>query len=309
MTRVLVTGASGFIGRHTLPLLADRGYEVHAVGRHVPPRGPANASWHAADLLSEAERRRLIDTVQPEVLLHLAWYAEPGAFWTSTENLRWAAASIDLFRTAAAAGVRRIVGAGTCAEYDWTAGMCVERETPRDPATLYGAAKRATGMVLEAVGNTAGISTAWARVFFLYGPGDRSERLVGSTIARLLAGERAPATVGTQVRDFLHVADVAGGIIAVLDSKAEGPVNIGSGQGVAVRDVVMTLGRLANRPDLIGIGDLPGNPLEAPRVIADVRRLRTEIGWTPRFDLESGLAATLEWARRAAAEGPLVGRG
>jgi len=302
MTRVLVTGASGFIGRHVLPLLAERGYEVHAASRHAPRHDLANASWHAADLLSETDRGRLIATVRPTALLHLAWYAEPGAFWRSNENLRWAAASIELFRVAAAAGVRRIVGTGTCAEYDWSRGLCVERETPLEPSTLYGAAKRATGMLLEAFGNVSGMSAAWARVFFTYGPGERSKRLVGSTIARLLAGERAPTTAGTQVRDFLHVADVAAGIVAVLDSVAEGPVNIGSGQGVAVADLVRTLGRLVNRPDLIGIGDLPGNPNEAPRVVADVQRLRTEIGWAPRFDLESGLAATVDWARGAAGE-------
>jgi nucleoside-diphosphate-sugar epimerase len=302
MRRVVVTGASGFIGRHAVPLLAERGYEVHAVSRHVPHHQPAQAVWHAADLLSEAERERLIATVQPTALLHLAWYAEPGAFWTSTENLRWAAASIELFRVAAAAGVRRIVGAGTCAEYDWSHGLCIERETPLAPATLYGVSKRATGMVLEAFGGASGISTAWARVFFLYGPGERRERLVGSTIARLLAGERAPTTEGTQVRDFLHVGDVAAGIVAVLDSSAEGPINIGSGQGVAVADLVRTLGRAANRPDLIGIGDLPGDPNEARRVVADVRRLRNEVGWTPRFDLERGLAATLEWARSTSGE-------
>ena len=299
MTRVLVTGASGFVGRHTLRPLLERGYDVHAAYRSGRLPDTSGVTWHAADLLDESGRVAVLSNVEPAALLHLAWYAEPRRFWSSVENLRWAAASIDLFRAAAAAGVRRIVGAGTCAEYQWDEGTCEERQTPLRPATLYGTAKLASGMVLEAFGREHGVESAWGRLFFLYGPGESPERLVGSTIAHLLAEQRAPTTPGTQARDFLHVSDAAAALVALLDSTVTGPVNIASGDAVEIRTVARTLGRLSGRPDLIGVGDLPAGDNEAPRVVADTRRLRREVGWRPSFDLERGLAATLAWEQQA----------
>lgn len=111
--RVLVTGATGFVGRHAVPALLARGFEVHGVGRGVGP------NQHAADLLAAEDRRALIARVRPSHLLHLAWDAEPGRYWTSEANLDWVAASLDLARLFAAAGGRRFVGIGTCAEYAW----------------------------------------------------------------------------------------------------------------------------------------------------------------------------------------------
>jgi len=138
MSRILLTGATGFIGRHVLPRLQG---DVHAVTRHASPAGDG-VTWHRADLLASAA---IVTEVRPEVLVHLAWYVEPGRYWTAPENIRWVEASLALLRAFAAAGGRRAVLAGTSAEYDWQAlgGRCHEQRTPLRPATLYGAAKHA----------------------------------------------------------------------------------------------------------------------------------------------------------------------
>ncbi|MEA2334601.1 MAG: hypothetical protein QOG40_1091, partial [Solirubrobacteraceae bacterium] len=140
MSRVLLTGSTGFVGRHTLEALVRGGHEVHAVARSAGP--PTDGvSWHTVDLLDPAAPgAALISDVEPEMLVHLAWYAAHGSFWSSTQNLRWVECSLALLRAFAAAGGRRAVIAGTCAEYDWSQ-ECLDEDAPLNPATLYGAAK------------------------------------------------------------------------------------------------------------------------------------------------------------------------
>jgi len=294
VSRVLVTGATGFVGRHTLAPLAERGFEVHAVARR-PGTGPL-ATWHELDLLRD-DPGPLLARLRPTHLLHLAWNVEPPGYWHSAENLRWLEASLRLLRAFARADGRRAVAAGTCAEYDWSAALCDEAETPLAPGTLYGTAKDALRRVASAYAREAGLSLAWGRIFFCYGPDEHPSRLVASVARALARGEEAPCTEGRQVRDFLHVADVAEAFVALVASDLGGAVNVGSGDGVPVREVVERLAAAAGRPDLLRVGALPSRPDEAPVVVAGVRRL-AELGWAPRIDLDAGLADTLAWWRR-----------
>jgi nucleoside-diphosphate-sugar epimerase len=282
LKRVLVTGATGFVGRQSLAPLAARGYEVHAVGRQE------------ADLLDPGAAARLIDELRPTHLLHFAWYAEPGAFWESAENARWLAASVRLLEAFAASGGTRATVAGTCAEYDWRGGgLLSERSTLLAPRTAYGEAKNA----LHDAAERMSVSLAWGRIFFLYGPHEDERRLVASVTRALLAGLPARTTHGRQVRDFLHVADVGDAFAALLDSEVEGAVNVASGEGVPVSDVVQRLATLAGRPDLVELGAIEAPRDEPPLLVADVGRLRDEVGWRPARSLDDGLRETVEWWR------------
>ena len=287
MSRVLVTGATGFIGRHALPALRERGYEVHAVGSAD------------ADLLDPATAASLMDRVRPSHLLHFAWYAVPRRFWTAPENAAWVEASIRLVRAFADAGGRRATLAGSCAEYDWTAGeqpgRLSEATTPLVPATYYGTAKNALRAVAEGYAARREVSFSWGRIFFVYGPHEHPDRLVSSLARALLRGEPAPTSEGSQRRDFLHARDVADAFVALLDSGVEGPVNIGSGEAVAVRDVVAAVADAAGRPDLVRWGELPQRPGDPPLLEADARRLLDEVGWRPGIALADGIRETVEW--------------
>jgi nucleoside-diphosphate-sugar epimerase len=297
MKKVLVTGATGFVGSKALPILAERFDEVHAVSRSVEGDA-AGVRWRRADLLDEKESAALIETVRPTHLLHLAWFVEPGTFWTSDENSRWVEASIALARKFAECGGQRLVAAGTCAEYDWTAGgVCSERRTPLVPSSPYGTAKHALHAELERIAGRSGLAVGWGRIFFLFGPGENPDRLVASVIRRLLRGERAPTTEGSQVRDFLHVQDVADAFVSLLDSDVTGAVNIGSGRPVSVREVVLSIARRLSRVDLLDFGARPTSANEPPLLVADVGRLANEVRWNPCFTLESGLDQTIEWWR------------
>jgi nucleoside-diphosphate-sugar epimerase len=294
---VLVTGATGFVGRNALEPLRARGYAVHGVHRAAPAPAVDGVTWHRADLTAPGEADRVVGDVRPSHLLHLAWYAEPGRFWTAPDNLTWVAASVALIQAFAAGGGRRLVAAGTCAEYDWRHGFCSEGVTPVAPETLYGTAKHALQELLGAYAGPAGVSAAWGRIFFLFGPREHPDRLVSSVIRSLLREEAALCTHGNQIRDFLHVEDVGDAFAALLDSDAEGPVNVGSGDPVALRDLVARIADKLGRRDLVRLGARAAPAGEPPMVVADVRRLRDAVGWTPRRGLDEGLDDTIAWWR------------
>ena len=296
--RVLVTGATGFIGRHSLPRLRKLGYDVHAVSSRRPPREPGEGvTWHSADFLELDSAASLVEKVRPTHLLHFAWYAVPGKYWTASENLAWVKATAGLMQAFTDRGGQRAVMAGSCAEYDWKFDYCSEEFTPCRPATLYGACKHGTQLLLDAWSRQTGLSSAWGRIFFLYGPGEYPSRLIPSVINSLLRGEPARCTHGNQVRDFLHVEDAAAAFVALLDSDVKGAVNIASGIPVPLKDVVHAAADYLNRRGLVQLGALPASVGEPDALIADVGRLRSEVGFRPRFSLKEGIAGTIEHMR------------
>ena len=294
--RVLVTGASGFIGRQALSALRQRGYEVHAVARRPLPID--GVRWHAADLLSEPAQTELLAAVRPSHLLHFAWYAEHGKFWTSPENRRWVDATVALVQAFQRAGGRWVAATGSCAEYDWANGRCDELTTPRAPSTEYGACKRAAHARLEEICRASNLSCAWGRIFHLYGPHENPARFVASIIGALLQGKVAACTEGSQLRDFLHVEDVAGAMVALLDARADGPFNIGSGQPVTLADLGRRIATLIGRPELLQLGARPVPAGEPPVLIPEIGRLKRAVAWAPRYTIDAGLRHAIEWWRR-----------
>jgi len=296
---VVVTGATGFLGLPVVQRLAAAGVQVHALARTASGELPAACRFQAVDLFDNAALSRVLAECRPSHLLHLAWIATPGVYWTSPENHAWVEASLELLRAFAQSGGRRAVLVGSCAEYDWSiAGRCHETRTPLAPATLYGQCKHSLRLRFEAEAHSLGVSVAWARLFFLYGPRERPERLVASVIRSLLAGEPAACSEGWHERDFLHIDDAAQALIALLRSDVRGACNIGSGRAVSVRNVVEQLATLLSSPKLLRLGQRPTPPGEPPLLVADTTRLNAEVGWSPGRSLAVGLSETIDWWRQ-----------
>jgi nucleoside-diphosphate-sugar epimerase len=301
VNRVLVTGGTGFIGRQTVEPLVRRGYEVHCVSSRAVLDADSSVRgmhFHRADLHDESAVRGLMSELTPSHLLHLAWYAEHGRFWTSPENLRWVESSLRLLRSFAETGGRRVVVAGSCAEYAWgERTVCREDETPLAPATLYGASKHALHLIAEPYCELTGVSLAWGRVFFVFGQGESTRRLGGSVASALVRGDPARCTHSEQVRDFLHCTDLGDAFAALLDSEVRGAVNLASGHPIRLRDLVTALGDAAGRPELVEFGALPASPGEPVELCADVSRLGRELGWAPSATLEERARETIAWWR------------
>jgi nucleoside-diphosphate-sugar epimerase len=294
---VLVTGASGIIGRHAAPALARRGWRVITASRHG---GDINC-----DLLDPGQRAQLMARARPTHWLHLAWETKHGHFWSAPSNLDWLAASTDLLRRFADAGGRRVVMAGTCAEYDWSHadGGPLSEDAPLKPATPYGEAKLALATALADFAAGAKLSYAWGRVFLLIGDGEHRDRLVPSLARALIAGKPAACGSGRQVRDFLDTRDAGAAFAALLAGDVQGAVNIASGKATAIADVATTLGRLAGRSDLVRLGALPDRAGEPRQLVADTSRLEKEVRFRAAIGLERALADALDYWRAEARAG------
>ena len=296
--RVLITGASGFIGYHTIAPLLTSGFEVVASYNRRKPPDVAGVTWVQGNLLDEAGIKSVVQAAKASHLLHCAWYVEPGKMIGDVLNFHWVRYSLELLHHFRESGGTRCVIAGSCYEYDWRYGYCHELLTPAVANTFYGNAKNSLREAFTGYCRATGLSGAWGRAFFLYGPRENPQRLVSSLAKALLSGKEAPSSHGEQIRDYLHVQDVGDALAALVASNASGVYNIGSGRATTLRNIIETVGRIAGKSDLLRIGALPARANDAPLVVADIERIRTDVGWQPRIGLEQGLTSTVEWWRR-----------
>lgn len=292
MMRVLVTGASGFIGTHCLRRLSLEECEIHAVNRSGSGE-PVGVTWHAVDLRDTGQIEPLIAKIRPTHLLHGAWIATPGIYAHSPDNFTWLQSTIALAGAFGSVGGARFVGIGSSAEYHPAERPCIEDETPIRPATIYGKCKAAAWLAAQAAAQQHGFSAAWGRLFLPYGPGDPAQRLIPSVLAALHAGKPVPTTHGRQQRDFIYAPDAADLLIRLLLSQVDGAFNIGTGRASTVRSVIEYLASRSGRPDLPQFGAIAQAPGEPAVLVADMSKVRRLLSWSPATDVQSGLAEVM----------------
>lgn len=295
--RVLLTGATGLIGRHCVPELAARGYEIYALSQQRSSGAIAGVHELPVDLLDTEAVVRATEKVRATHMLHLAWNRMAGALGTERlcHTAPWIGASLELVRRFREYGGRRALLAGSCAEYDWRGCDPSAEMTPARPSSVYGRCKHELHIAFEEYSHRTGLSSVWSRVFFTYGPHENPCRLVPSVICALLEGRVARCSHGMQVGDYSHVADVASALVTLLDSTVEGTYNIGSGVPVTLREVATLIAAKLGRTDLLEFGAVPPGPFASYQVVADVTRLHQATGWAPRYDLASGIEHTIGW--------------
>ena len=280
LPRILVTGAGGYIGRHVVQALAGRAEVI-----------PAIVDGARADLLDPAQRRKLIEQARAQILIHLAWVTDHGAFWTAPENTAWQDASVDLFQQFYDADGQRILATGSCAEYDWTTGAQLYAEdAPLAPHTLYGQTKVATAAALAACAAAHDKSWAWGRIFFSFGVGEPAKRLIPLMFNAVRTGQSLGIGPGNAVRDFWPVDVLGAAIAATALTNVTGPVNLG-GAGVSFVQLAAMIEKIAGTQGLIIPDSRPLGPGEPMDLVPDTTKLRAEVGFDAQPDLTQALAA------------------
>jgi nucleoside-diphosphate-sugar epimerase len=296
MKRVVVTGASGFIGCQTLKLLNKSGYEVCAITSDIKNKLTIEGvHWEEINLLNKEDIKPILEKFNPTDFLHFAWDATPGKYTNSEENLKWVRASIDMLILFKNNGGKRFVFAGTCFEYDLKYGYLIENTTPTNPSSLYGTCKLSFENIAQKYCLNNDIKFITGRIFYLYGERENSRRVIPYVINCLLNNETAYCSHGNQVRDFLNVKDVASAFVEILKSDVEGVVNIGSGNAIKLREILLKIGEKLEKKQLINFGD-ENTPMNEPEmIVANINKLKNETNWVQKYDLNSGLDETINW--------------
>jgi nucleoside-diphosphate-sugar epimerase len=282
--KVILTGATGFVGRYVARELERQGIEYVGLQRGMS----SDSRSIQMDLLGSNELEALFQKLKPTHLVHVAWYAEHGKYWDSELNLEWISATKRLVEAFCASGGRHIVITGTCAEYDWEHGYCVEDVTPLNPKTLYGISKDSTRRILELVVKKYGVSMSWARIFFPYGPGEASQRLIPS-LFKAFKGDVLPFGVNaSSYRDLLHVEDAAKAVLVCVQSDFFGSVNICSGIPVQISKVVDAIAQITNCNSEIILKIVPKNREINSFLVGENKKLQI-LGWKQEIMLDHGL--------------------
>lgn len=298
MSKIFITGASGFVGARVARLLIEDGRDVALLLRE------SSNTWRIDDLLDKCTvirgtffdcnlfRQEMI-SFAPKAVIHIAWDGVKSADRDNMTQIRNLTASIDLFNLAQEAGCLNFIGLGSQAEYGLMGGQ-ISEGFPTNPVSMYGATKLATGVVLNRASITLGVQFAWLRLFSSYGSGDDGEWLLPYVIDTLLKGQVPTVTKCEQIWDYIHVDDVAEAIIATLDSQARGIFNLGSGTAYPLRSIIEQVRDHINPLLPINFGGLPYSKNQVMHLESDISSLTKATRWRPKIALNNGIADLVE---------------
>jgi nucleoside-diphosphate-sugar epimerase len=287
--RILLTGATGFIGAHVARALIARGAQVHGLALPGAPRDrlteiASQLELLEGDLSDAAWTRKTVESIAPDAVIHLAWFAEPRTYLRAVpENLASLLGGMNLLEALADGGTcRRVVLAGTCLE---------NLATPQP--TIYAAAKAAQHDLAMGFGDRS-MTAACAHIHYLYGPWEDERRVIPTVTRSLLRREQIDVTSGSQSRDYLHVTDVAEALCRIAESDLTGRVDVCTGKPVTLRDVFEEIARATGAADSLRIGALPDSESTGWPATGDPTALLAT-GWQPRFNLAQGIQETTAW--------------
>ena len=289
MSRIVVTGAGGFVGRHLLPVLAARGHDVLGVDRREPGERIPGVLYHTCDL---ADPGSLIPANAAGwdsfTLVHLAWDLRrdlgPGPQKEQVNHMR---NLLDRHTPA----LRRVIVTGSAEEYGVRGGILKEDDPPSAPLSAYGAAKCAARELARAWSQASRIPVLWLRPFVVYGAGQGGDMLVPYAVRSAAEKKRAEFTDGLQRRDLVHVSDLIDALARGAETGLDGfhVVNIGTGREVVVRDVLNMIAEQMGAAGLFAIGARPRRAGEPDVQVADCARAATLLGWRARVEWQEGI--------------------
>ncbi len=296
---VLVTGGTGFVGRHLVNMLRSEGAEVTLLTRRAAPAEPDDVRTVIGDLADTNSLRDAVTAASPDIVIHLAGYTDPVRDLARSSQAMSENLTATMALAEAAQGIRAFVHAGTGEEYGRQPAPFSE-DLPPSPLSPYSASKLATTLWLKMMHDSFGFPAVTCRVFLAYGPGQAPPKLIPSAIAAALKGEDFPMTSGRQNREFTYVDDLCDALIrAATIPAAHGQIlNIGTGEQMQISEVVHLIYDLSESRGQPLLGAIPDRPNDMQEYAADISRAKAVLGWEPHTSLDTGLRRTIDWARQ-----------
>lgn len=273
MSKVLITGASGLLGRAVLRRLKDKKeYDVYAVTTKASRLSEYTyVNVVVCDLTSEDERRKLIEDVRPDIMIHLAWDQSDANFRMSLSNMRWLEISKSLLWIFEQNGGKKLLFAGSSSEYDGTSGIMNEN-VDEIPKSLYGLCKKTFNEYGRKYCKEHNIEYVGMRLFTIYGAEDEHNfGAIPSAFAKLRNDEKIECNSPQTTRDYIYSEDAANVVVQLMEGSYQGIVNVASGQGRSMKEVFECIGKAMNKETLITMNEHSG---EGTRFEADISLLK-----------------------------------
>lgn len=294
MARVLITGATGFIGRACLDALKKKDFEIHATYQNRPIISN-DISWHPCDILNPADVSALINKIKPDYLIHLAWIVDHKIYWTSEKNINYIYATVHLYKEFSLQGGKKAIFLGTCAEYDSSHSICEEHSTPLNPSTLYGICKKQTLELLTQLNQQepSHANFSWVRLFNIYGPYEHHERLIPYLFSSYIQGKTPVLQSPYSTRDYIHVENLADILVCLLNKNSPPIINVGSGNELSIENLAKIIHArfFRNQKPIYQYSE----HLKTPDCLVPDLTIFQKLNIQPRLSFESSLDNTFDW--------------
>ncbi|MDR3112971.1 MAG: NAD(P)-dependent oxidoreductase [Endomicrobium sp.] len=285
--KVIITGATGLIGKEALLPLKNLGFDIYAltIEDKEALQNQNGINWIACNIFDEISVKKVFDDIKPQYLLNFAW-ATIDNYLVSNINFDFLKAGLELLKHFKNNGGKRAVFSGTCFEYKFKNPPLKESDE-LSPQTVYAKCKNYLRELSEIYCGQNGISFGWGRIFYVYGHNENKKRLTAHIIESIKNNREVTINTGSLVKDYIYSKDIAGAFVKFLDSDVEGAVNICTGHGVTLDNYALTIANKLGRPDLIKILNEPTT--QPPIIIGDNSRLLNEVSYKIQYSLDQAL--------------------
>lgn len=293
MEKMLITGATGFLGRNFLECIDKEKYEVHIIQRG---NQVMKGIWsHRADTLEQSQTLDIIRNVRANILVLFAWNVKSQSYWHGMENRKWVNATLMIAEQflKLGGGKKYIVFAGTSASYDYSHGVLLEDKKMERPDTLYGISKLYTSDMLRFLAEQEGAQYMEARLFSIFGIYERAGRLITNTIESLRKNKLILNNKWQLERDYIYIKDAVRAIRHLIDLRAEGVYNISSGKAVRIEYIIKTIAQCMGKEDMVILSEFDGTG-EHMLIQGDNGKL-LNTGFHFRYSFEEAIREEIHW--------------
>lgn len=288
MKKVFLTGGTGLIGTQTIPFLQKAGFEIYALTLDEN-KSENGIKYVKGNLFDKIQIDNLLSEIRPEYMLHYAWLST--GLFNDNSNFDFLTSSIDLLKSFAKYGGKRVVMAGTYAEYGYH-NETLKETMPAEPINIYSQCKDFVHQIAKAYCQNNNISFGWGRIFSAFGKENDPRRLTSDVINHLKNNQEVVIRSGSLVRDYIYTKDIAAAFVKFLESDVNGVVNICTGKDTSIHDYVMKIAQIMEKENLVVFNEQK-SPQQV-RVVGDPTRLNKEVGFTPKYSIEQALKEILE---------------